>query len=121
MQHMAHAAACACAWALVAAHRHIQLPVPVPVPEQHVPTSCKCLLEYQTEDRHYAHVDCPGHADYVKNMITGAAQMLELQGIASRVDGYNARLESDCYNARLESDCYNARLESDDYNARLKR
>ena len=32
-------------------------------------------IEYQTEKRHYAHVDCPGHADYVKNMITGAAQM----------------------------------------------
>ena len=31
--------------------------------------------EYETENRHYAHVDCPGHADYVKNMITGAAQM----------------------------------------------
>jgi elongation factor Tu len=31
-------------------------------------------VEYQTENRHYAHVDCPGHADYVKNMITGAAQ-----------------------------------------------
>ena len=34
-----------------------------------------CHVEYQTETRHYAHVDCPGHADYVKNMITGAAQM----------------------------------------------
>ena len=32
-------------------------------------------VEYQTAKRHYAHVDCPGHADYVKNMITGAAQM----------------------------------------------
>ena len=32
-------------------------------------------VEYQTEKRHYAHVDCPGHADYVKNMVTGAAQM----------------------------------------------
>ena len=32
-------------------------------------------VEYDTPDRHYAHVDCPGHADYVKNMITGAAQM----------------------------------------------
>ena len=32
-------------------------------------------IEYSTETRHYAHVDCPGHADYVKNMITGAAQM----------------------------------------------
>ena len=32
-------------------------------------------VEYATENRHYAHVDCPGHADYVKNMVTGAAQM----------------------------------------------
>jgi elongation factor Tu len=32
-------------------------------------------VEYETEKRHYAHVDCPGHADYIKNMITGAAQM----------------------------------------------
>ena len=32
-------------------------------------------VEYQTASRHYAHVDCPGHADYVKNMVTGAAQM----------------------------------------------
>ena len=32
-------------------------------------------IEYETDKRHYAHVDCPGHADYVKNMITGAAQM----------------------------------------------
>ena len=32
-------------------------------------------VEYETETRHYAHVDCPGHADYVKNMVTGAAQM----------------------------------------------
>ena len=35
-------------------------------------------VEYQTEKRHYAHVDCPGHADYVKNMITGAAQACPL-------------------------------------------
>src|SRR4030042_4201616 len=32
-------------------------------------------IEYETKKRHYAHVDCPGHADYIKNMITGAAQM----------------------------------------------
>ena len=35
-------------------------------------------VEYETDNRHYAHVDCPGHADYVKNMITGAAQLLDL-------------------------------------------
>ncbi|MCA9430964.1 MAG: 50S ribosome-binding GTPase, partial [Candidatus Omnitrophica bacterium] len=32
-------------------------------------------VEYETDNRHYAHVDCPGHADYIKNMVTGAAQM----------------------------------------------
>ena len=35
-------------------------------------------VEYETEKRHYAHVDCPGHADYVKNMITGAAQVCSI-------------------------------------------
>ena len=35
-------------------------------------------VEYETEKRHYAHVDCPGHADYVKNMITGAAQRMQV-------------------------------------------
>ena len=42
-------------------------------------------IEYQTEKRHYAHVDCPGHADFVKNMITGAAQM------DGAIDGSDAR------------------------------
>jgi len=44
-------------------------------------------VEYQTEGRHYAHVDCPGHADYVKNMITGAAQMDGAILVVSAVDG----------------------------------
>ena len=44
-------------------------------------------VEYQTDDRHYAHVDCPGHADYVKNMITGAAQMDGAIVVVSAADG----------------------------------
>jgi len=44
-------------------------------------------VEYQTEHRHYAHVDCPGHADYVKNMITGAAQMDGAILVVSAADG----------------------------------
>src|SRR5262247_1310555 len=44
-------------------------------------------VEYQTDNRHYAHVDCPGHADYVKNMITGAAQMDGAILVVSAVDG----------------------------------
>ena len=44
-------------------------------------------VEYETADRHYAHVDCPGHADYVKNMITGAAQMDGGILVVSAADG----------------------------------
>ena len=44
-------------------------------------------VEYQTEGRHYAHVDCPGHADYIKNMITGAAQMDGAILVVSAADG----------------------------------
>src|SRR5690625_2087275 len=44
-------------------------------------------VEYETETRHYAHVDCPGHADYVKNMITGAAQMDGAILVVSSADG----------------------------------
>jgi len=44
-------------------------------------------VEYETEKRHYAHVDCPGHADYVKNMITGAAQMDGTILVVSAADG----------------------------------
>src|SRR5262249_43077702 len=44
-------------------------------------------VEYETNNRHYAHVDCPGHADYVKNMITGAAQMDGAILVVSAADG----------------------------------
>ncbi|MGA0069571.1 MAG: GTP-binding protein, partial [Miltoncostaeaceae bacterium] len=44
-------------------------------------------VEYETEGRHYAHVDCPGHADYIKNMITGAAQMDGAILVVSAADG----------------------------------
>src|SRR5262249_15767561 len=44
-------------------------------------------VEYETKDRHYAHVDCPGHADYIKNMITGAAQMDGAILVVSAADG----------------------------------
>src|SRR5688500_11539040 len=44
-------------------------------------------VEYQTKNRHYAHVDCPGHADYVQNMITGAAQMDGAILVVSAADG----------------------------------
>ena len=44
-------------------------------------------VEYQTDKRHYAHVDCPGHADYVKNMITGAAQMDGAILVVAATDG----------------------------------
>ncbi|MGE5405275.1 MAG: GTP-binding protein, partial [Candidatus Saccharibacteria bacterium] len=44
-------------------------------------------VEYETGSRHYAHVDCPGHADYIKNMITGAAQMDGAILVVSAADG----------------------------------
>ena len=44
-------------------------------------------VEYESDERHYAHVDCPGHADYVKNMITGAAQMDGAILVCSAADG----------------------------------
>ncbi|MFH1088065.1 MAG: elongation factor Tu [Chloroflexota bacterium] len=50
-------------------------------------TICIAHIEYETEKRHYAHVDCPGHADYIKNMITGAAQMDGAVVVVSAPDG----------------------------------
>ncbi len=51
-------------------------------------------VEYETEKRHYAHVDCPGHADYVKNMITGAAQMDGAILVVAATDGVMAQTKS---------------------------
>jgi elongation factor Tu len=50
-------------------------------------TICVCHVEYETQKRHYAHIDCPGHADYIKNMITGAAQMDGAILVVSAPDG----------------------------------
>ena len=49
--------------------------------------STRCVVEYRTDRRHYAHVDCPGHVDYIKNMITGAAQMDGAILVVSAADG----------------------------------
>ena len=59
-------------------------------------------VEYESENRHYAHVDCPGHADYVKNMITGAAQMdgaiLVVRRLTARC---RRRASTSCWRVRL--------------------
>ncbi len=58
-------------------------------------------VEYETDNRHYAHVDCPGHADYVKNMITGAAQMDGAhRGGAAATVRCRRRASTSCWRAR---------------------
>ncbi|WP_020612049.1 elongation factor Tu [Sediminispirochaeta bajacaliforniensis] len=57
-------------------------------------------IEYQTENRHYAHVDCPGHADYIKNMITGAAQMDGAVIVVAATDGAMAQTKEHILLAR---------------------
>ena len=57
-------------------------------------------IEYETENRHYAHVDCPGHADYVKNMITGAAQMDGAILVIAASDGVMAQTKEHILLAR---------------------
>ena len=57
-------------------------------------------VEYETENRHYAHVDCPGHADYVKNMITGAAQMDGAILVVAATDGPMAQTKEHILLAR---------------------
>ena len=57
-------------------------------------------IEYETENRHYAHVDCPGHADYVKNMITGAAQMDGAILVVAATDGVMAQTKEHILLAR---------------------
>ena len=55
--------------------------------EMKILTIATSHVEYETDNRHYAHVDCPGHADYIKNMITGAAQMDGAVLVVSAEDG----------------------------------
>ena len=62
-----------------------------PEERERVITISTAHIEYQTEKRHYAHVDCPGHADYVKNMITGAAQMDGAILVVAATDGVMAQ------------------------------
>ena len=58
-------------------------------------------VEYETSERHYAHVDCPGHADYVKNMVTGAAQMDGAILVVDASDGQCPRHAStSCWHVR---------------------
>ena len=57
-------------------------------------------VEYETDKRHYAHVDCPGHADYVKNMITGAAQMDGAILVVSAADGSTPQTREHIFLAR---------------------
>ena len=72
-------------------------------------------VEYETANRHYAHVDCPGHADYVKNMITGAAQMDGAILVVAATDGpmpQTTRAHPACPSGRRHPTvrcCYNQR------------
>ena len=61
-------------------------------------------IEYETDTRHYAHVDCPGHADYVKNMITGAAQMDGAILVIAATDGPMAQTREHILLARQVGD-----------------
>jgi elongation factor Tu len=61
-------------------------------------------VQYETATRHYAHIDCPGHADYIKNMITGAAQMDGAILLLSAVDGADAA-DTGAYSAGPASRC----------------
>ena len=62
-------------------------------------------VEYETENRHYAHVDCPGHADYVKNMITGAAQMDGAILVVAATDGVMAQTREHILLCLLYTSC----------------
>ena len=70
-----------------ATHRNVDEIDNAPEEKQRGITIATSHQEYETESRHYAHVDCPGHADYVKNMITGAAQMDGAILVVSATDG----------------------------------
>ncbi len=67
-------------------------------------------VEYETENRHYAHVDCPGHADYVKNMITGAAQMDGAILVVAATDGAMPQTREHILASSPDASSYNCRI-----------
>src|SRR3989339_501975 len=71
----------------IAQHKDVDQIDNAPEEKERGITIATAHVEYESEKRHYAHVDCPGHADYVKNMITGAAQMDGAVLVVSAADG----------------------------------
>src|SRR3989339_1659295 len=71
----------------IAQHKDVDQIDNAPEEKERGITIATAHVEYESEKRHYAHVDCPGHADYVKNMITGAAQMDGAILVVSATDG----------------------------------
>jgi len=70
-----------------ASHKNVSEIDAAPEEKERGITIATAHVEYESDARHYAHVDCPGHADYVKNMITGAAQMDGAILVVSATDG----------------------------------
>jgi len=72
-------------------------------------------VEYETDKRHYAHVDCPGHADYVKNMVTGAAQMDGAILVVAATDGPMPQTRARVVSKTSWSSSYRCFLKQDGY------
>ncbi len=78
-------------------------------------------VEYETANRHYAHVDCPGHADYVKNMITGAAQMDGAILVVAATDGAMPQTREHILLARQDAGSCDRRVPQQSGHARRRR